>query len=81
MAWIATVSDEAARGSLAQFYDAVRKRAGRVRNVVRAMSPNPPVLRASMELYQTIMLRESSISRSHRELLAAVVSKINNCHY
>jgi alkylhydroperoxidase family enzyme len=45
------------------------------------MSLNPPVLRASMGLYQEIMFGESELSRQDRELLATVVSAANECHY
>ena len=38
------------------------------------MSLNPPVLRASMELYRAIMFGESGLSRRERELLATVTS-------
>lgn len=81
MTWIRTVSDDEAEGALARSYDAARKRAGRVFNIVRAMSPNPPVLRASMGIYQAIMFGESPLPRSLRELLATVVSRVNLCHY
>lgn len=44
MAWIQTVSDEEANGLLRTLYEAARGRAGRVFNIVRAQSLNPPVL-------------------------------------
>jgi len=81
MAWIKTVSDEEAEGGLKRFYDAAAKRAGRVFNIVRAMSPNPPVLKASMGIYQAIMYGDSPLPRGLRELLATVVSRVNLCHY
>lgn len=81
MAWIETVSDEAAEGMLAKLYEAARVRAGRVFNITRAMSIHPPVLRASMGLYQAVSLGASPLSRAQRELLAVVVSRANDCHY
>ena len=45
------------------------------------MSLNPPVLRASMELYKAIMFGESGLSRKERELLATVTSAEQFCHY
>lgn len=81
MTWIKTVSDEEATGGLKRYYEAAAERAGRVFNIVRAMSPNPPVLRASMGIYQAIMFGESPLPRGLRELLATVVSRINLCHY
>jgi len=57
------------------------QRAGRVWNIVRIMSPNPPVLDASMKLYGAVMQGPSPLSRVQRELLATVVSAELNCHY
>ena len=81
MAWIETVSDEAADGMLAKLYEAARARAGRVFNITRVMSLHPAVLRASMGLYQAVSLGPSPLSRAQRELLAVVVSGVNECHY
>ncbi len=81
MAWIKTVSDSEAQGSLAALYEGARQRAGRVFNIVRAQSLNPPVLRAGMGLYQAAMFGRSELSRSLRELLGVVVSRSNGCHY
>ena len=81
MAWIKTVSDEEASGSIARFFEAARQRAGRVFNIVRIMSPNPAVLRASLGFYRESMFGDSPLSRAQRELLATVVSKTNECEY
>ncbi|MFQ5500788.1 MAG: peroxidase [Phycisphaerae bacterium] len=81
MAWIKTVSDEEAEGGLKRLYAAAAQRTGRVFNIVRAMSLNPPVLKASMGIYQAIMYGESTLPRGLRELLATVVSRVNLCHY
>jgi alkylhydroperoxidase family enzyme len=81
MAWIKTVSDAQASGPLKTMFDALIKRAGRVFNIVRVMSPNPPLLRASMTLYREAMHGDSPLSRAQRELLATVVSGVNNCRY
>ncbi len=81
MAWIKTVGDDEAQGPLKQFFDAAIRRAGRVYNIVRSMSSNPPVLEASMGLYRAAMFGRSPLSRGLRELLAVIVSKTNGCHY
>ena len=70
-----------ATGELRQEYEAALGRAGKVFNIVKAMSLNPRVLRASMELYKAIMFGPSALSRAERELLAVVVSCANDCHY
>ena len=70
-----------ATGELKAEYDAALARAGKVFNIVKAMSLNPRVLKASMELYRQIMFGPSELARSERELIAVVVSRANDCHY
>ena len=75
------IDENEAEGLLRAEYDAALARAGKVFNILKAMSLNPPVLRASMELYQAIMFGESGLSRRERELLATVTSAAQSCHY
>ncbi|MEX1024291.1 MAG: peroxidase [Planctomycetota bacterium] len=81
MAWIRTIPPEEATGALARHYEAAENRAGRVYQIVRAMSLSPPVLEAAMTLYQRVMFARTGLARWQRELLAVVVSKANACHY
>lgn len=81
MAYIRLIPVEEAEGLLRRLYDAAIRRAGKVFNIVRTMSPNPPVLEASMELYRRIMFGPSGLPRREREMLAVVVSAANACHY
>ncbi len=81
MAHIRLVEPHEATGALKRQYDAAIARAGRVWNIVKTMSPNPPVLDASMKLYGTAMHGESPLTRVQRELLAVVVSRANECFY
>jgi uncharacterized peroxidase-related enzyme len=70
-----------ATGALKDEYEAAVKRAGKVFNIVKAMSLRPGALRASMGLYRELMFGSSGLSRIERELLAVVVSQTNDCHY
>jgi alkylhydroperoxidase family enzyme len=81
MAHIRLIAEDEAEGLLKQEYDAAVGRAGKVFNIVKAMSLRPAVLRASMALYQEIMFGESGLSRQERELLATVASAEQSCHY
>jgi len=81
MAYIDLVADGDATGPLKPIYDAALKRAGRVFNIVRTMSPNPAVLEASMRHYVHVMKGPSGLSRAERELLAAYTSLVNDCYY
>ena len=81
MPWIKTFGIDSATGFLKQQLEAAMKRAGRVWNIVGIMSPNPRVLRTSMDLYAAVMYGRSPLSRAQRELLAVVVSATNQCRY
>jgi uncharacterized peroxidase-related enzyme len=70
-----------ATGELKAEYDAAVRRAGKVFNIVKAMSLRPGVLRRSMDFYREVMFGVSGLSRQERELLAVVVSRENDCHY
>lgn len=81
MTHIRLIEPEEAEGLLAEEYAAAIERAGKVFNIVKAMSPNPQVLQDSMRLYRSIMFGPSPLSRQERELLATVTSATNECHY
>ena len=81
MAYLRLISEDDADGLLKDEYDAAVERAGKVFNILRAMSLNPRVLRASIALYREIMFGESGLSRRERELLATVASAEQSCHY
>lgn len=81
MAHLQLIDPDEASGLLAEEYDAAVRRAGKVYNIVRSMSLRPGVLRRSMELYKAIMLGPSELTRQERELLATVVSTVNECYY
>jgi uncharacterized peroxidase-related enzyme len=81
MPHIHLIEPDDASGPLKDEYDAAIGRAGKVFNIVKAMSLRPEVLTASMEMYKTIMFGPSGLTRIERELLATVTSQINDCHY
>lgn len=81
MAHLRLIDVDEATGELRVEYDAALQRAGKVFNVVKAMSLRPGVLRESMALYKAVMFGPCELSRAERELLAVVVSSANECHY
>jgi alkylhydroperoxidase family enzyme len=81
MPHIRLIEPEDADGLLAEQYDAAIERAGKVFNIVKAMSPNPAVMKRSMEMYRAIMFGPSKLMRAERELLATVTSRTNECRY
>ena len=81
MAYIETTSPADAEGRLQRTYDAATKRAGRVFQILRIMSPNPAVLDAAMGLYAAVMFGPSPLPRVEREAIAVAVSSANDCFY
>ncbi len=79
--YIRLIDEGEAEGALKEEYDAAVERAGKVFNILKAMSLRPGVLRASMDLYREIMFGDSGLSRQERELLATVASAEQSCHY
>ncbi len=81
MAYLRLIDEGEATGELKREYDAAVRRAGKVFNIVKAMSLRPGVLRQAMGLYREVMFGPSELSRAERELVAVVVSCANDCHY
>jgi hypothetical protein len=81
MTWIRKVPPEEATGDLERTYDAAVKRAGRVFQILQAMSLAPRVLEASLGMYLAVMFREDGLTRRQREMLAVVTSRANRCFY
>jgi len=81
MAWITMVEPEEATGGLKAEYEQAVKRAGKVFNILKVQSLNPPVLHQSMQMYLATMHGPSGLSRAEREMLATVVSWANQCFY
>lgn len=81
MAWIKTVLPEEASGQLKRLYEEAIQRAGRIFNIIRVQSLNPPVLASSTRLYVTLMHGPGSLTRAEREMLATVTSWANGCFY
>ncbi|MBI3732241.1 MAG: carboxymuconolactone decarboxylase family protein [Chloroflexi bacterium] len=79
--WIKTIPIETASGSLKRQYEAAIERAGKVWNLVISMSLKPEVLRTSIQLYKTLMMGPSGLTRAQREMIAVAVSRVNNCYY
>jgi len=79
--YIDIVKTEDADGILKKEYEKGIRRSGKVSNILKIMSRSPAALRESMRMYLTIMYGKSDLSRAQREMLATVVSQVNQCHY
>ena len=81
VAYIEQISEGEARGTLQEVYHGARTRAGGVANIIKLMSRDAPVLQGSMMLYASLMKSDNALSAARREMLAAVVSNLNDCYY
>jgi len=81
MAWIDTINERDANGSLKDQYEKLKDSRSGVDNILKIHSLNPESLDAHVRLYKTIMYGKSPISRVNREMIAVLVSSINQCHY
>lgn len=81
MAYIPYIERDDASPELQRLYDRYREPGGGVDNILKIHGPNPPSMETHYELYRTLMHGRSGLSRVQREMIAVVVSSINECHY
>ena len=75
---IEMIHEDEAEGKLKEIYDRL---GGRVANILKVHSLFPQSLDAHIQYYKTIMFGKSPLSRAQREMIATVVSAVNECHY
>ncbi len=80
-AWIKVVEESEAQRELAEIYGEVRGSRGRVSNVMKMHSLDPKAMRLHLHLYLHLMYGKSSITRTQREMIAVLVSQLNDCQY
>jgi len=81
MAWIKYVEEQKAEGKLKDVYESVKKSRGKVSNIMKIHSLDPETMNNHLDMYLSIMFNDSSLIREERELIAIVVSSLNNCTY
>lgn len=82
MAWIRTSREDDWQGELADLLPLVLDREHhRVDNIMQIHSLNPAALSAHHALYRSAMAGTASLRKVDREMVALVVSLINQCHY
>ena len=81
MTWIKIIDETEATGELKELYDSQRRRAGAVANILRVHSLAPRTLAAHLAFYRQVMHAPGPLAREKREMIAVVVSQINDCHY
>lgn len=81
MPFVKLTGESEATGTLKAIYDAATARAGYVANIIKTMSPHPATAQASIGFYACLMKSENALNKARKEMLAAVVSNINDCYY
>ena len=81
MPYIEQIEPDKAAGRLKRIYDAAMKRAGYVAGIIKVMSQDPQSCEASMGFYGSLMKAENDLSPTRREMLATVISNVNDCFY
>ncbi len=82
MAWIDTKREDEWTGTLAELYGKVVDRNhNRVDNIMQIHSLDPSGLEGHLGVYNAAMSGTKTLRKMERELIALVVSDINDCHY
>lgn len=81
MAHVRQVEIAEATGALKRQYDAGIKRAGKVFGIVKIQSLTPDMLADSMRFYISVMRQPGPLEPWQREMLATLVSRVNDCFY
>ena len=81
MAWIPMIQEDKAEAELKDWYDKLIERSGGVDNIMKIHSLNVNSLKGHYELYITAMKGTKNLSYKQREMIAVVVSNVNQCHY
>lgn len=81
MAYIKQIEMDEAEGVTAQLYRMAIQRAGGVANIIRVMSRDGEAANASMNFYVKVMKSPNALSSPQKEMLATVVSNVNDCFY
>ncbi len=71
-----TLSDATKR-----YFDICEEKLGLVPNVLRAYAFDDAKLRAFTDMYNDLLLGDSSLTKLEREMIAVVVSAVNRCFY
>jgi hypothetical protein len=81
MAWIKTVDEAKATGSVKEIYDKARSRRGYVGNIVKVHSIKPELMHQYQEFSHTVTFGGTSLGRVREEMVAVLVSALLKCRY
>ena len=76
------VPDNEAEGRLAEVYDMLTGKGKRpVAHILKISSVNPGALEGHLTFYKSLRWAKGPLSGARREMIATVVSAVNECHY
>ncbi|MDQ3400212.1 MAG: hypothetical protein M3470_04355 [Chloroflexota bacterium] len=81
MPWITTVAAEHATGVLKDLFARFKIERGRMFTPYEVFTNNGPALAAVAELNTAIRFGPSDVSRPQREMIATLVSALNDCTF
>ena len=81
-AWIRTVPQDEAESELSELYRLVLDpHSGQLDHILQVHSLHPAGLRAHFDLYSAVMRSTRGLRKADREMIALVVSSVNECGY
>lgn len=84
MPWIQWVNDDDATGEVAGIYQAwKRAHPGRphMPEILKAFSPRPDLLQSIMDISYSLQFADGFLNRRQKEMIATLVSALNQCRY
>jgi len=82
VAWIDTIREDEWQGRLAELYgEVVDRSSDRVDNIMQIHSLDASAMEGHLAIYSSAMAGTKTLRKVERELIALVVSDINDCHY
>lgn len=79
MPYIGIIDENEVTGKVREIYGRIRASRGKVSNIMKVKSLNQDVMKDHLNLYLSIMFGRSGLSREEREMVAVIVSSMNNC--
>lgn len=83
MASIKMISEEEARGKVAEIYKEIKEDLGIdfVPNMYKAMAPKPDYLETNWSKIKTVMKQSGKLDSLTKEIIAVAVSAVMGCDY
>lgn len=81
MPHIKVIEPQQAEGKLAEAYEELVRERGKVSNVLSIHSLLPETMKSHLDFYMSVMFSKTRLRRAEKEMIAVVVSTVNECEY